>query len=46
MNQASRQFWLVPVLPAAGRPKAARLAVPSDTTFFIIFTMMLALPMS
>ncbi len=27
-NQASRQFWLVPVLPAAGRPSAARLPVP------------------
>ena len=37
-NQASRQFWLVPVLPAAGRPNAARVPVPSSTTPSIILT--------
>ena len=46
MNHASRQFWLVPVLPAAGRPKFARAPVPSVTTFCIIFTIMLAQWMS
>ena len=40
MNQASRQSWLVPVLPAAGQPSIwARWAVPevsaSDSMAFI-----------
>ena len=46
MNQASRQFWLVPVLPAAGRPKLARVPVPEVMTRCIIFTIMLARAMS
>ncbi len=33
-NQASRQVWLVPVLPAAGRPIAARTPVPRAITPF------------
>ena len=36
MNQASRDFWLVPVLPAAGQAKAAFLAVPVSTVPVII----------
>ena len=30
-NQASRKFWLVPVLPAIGRPKRAARPVPDST---------------
>ncbi len=37
-NQASRQFWLVPVLPAAGRPIAALAPVPWVITPSIIRT--------
>jgi hypothetical protein len=36
MNQASRAFWLVPVLPAAGQPNAALRAVPERTVSAII----------
>ncbi len=42
MNQASRQFWLVPVLPASGRPRFAPVPVPEVITPFIMPTMRVA----
>ena len=36
MNHASRDFWLVPVLPAEGQAKAALRAVPASTVPVII----------